>query len=65
MSDVDDLLHEVAMGAEQIAFWKFQAMWHRAKITGRDVDKRDDYRALEAEFEKFRIAENEGRRNGN
>ena len=55
---MDDLYYEIAMCAEQIAFWKFQAMWHRGKLVGHKVDTRDGYKALEREFEKFRHLEN-------
>lgn len=53
--------YEISMLAEQVAFWSFQAFWHRAKLTGRDVDKKEDHKALEGEFEQFRIEENKGR----
>lgn len=56
-----DRCYEEAKLAGQIAFWKYQAFWHRAQLTGRNVDKMSDWKSLEIEFEQARVAENRGR----
>ena len=59
--EVDHLLGEIAGMADELAHWKFHAIWHRCKLTGRDADNAADYRAVEAELEQARIDENRER----
>jgi hypothetical protein len=55
--------YELAREAEETAFWKFQAFWHRAqhKTSKLNVDRLDHWKELEADFERIRIEENKGR----
>lgn len=55
---------EVAEMADEIAFWKFQAMFLRAHNTNRDINRPKDWHAIEAEFLQAMAEENASRQSG-
>ena len=57
----DRLYREIAGLADAVAFWKFQAIWHRAKLSGRDPDDDQVYRDVEKELAQARADENRER----
>ncbi len=59
--EIDHLTGEIAGMADHLAHWKFHAIWHRCKLTGRDPDNVTHYREAEAELEAARVAENRER----
>lgn len=61
--NAQDARREVAVTAEDVAFWKFQAMWHRAQHVQPklDIDRADHWKRLDADFDRIRTEENRDR----
>ena len=57
-SQIFELTEEIARTADELAFWKYQAFWHRGQLTKRDCEEDTIWKELEKEFEAFRQAEN-------
>lgn len=56
-----DAIRETVTTADDLAFWRFQAFWHRAQHKSLDYERADHWRQLEADFDRIRIEENRDR----